>query len=215
LPRWVPGVAARGCIRDRLKPDMTAPAAGSTTIASFTAFDWLLVCTVAISALMAFRRGFIRVLFSLAGLIAGILFASWNYLRLATWMHRWVTSLPAAQIIAFLTIILAVWFVFATAAGFVRRAAKAVGLGFADRLLGAAFGVARGVLLGIAAMMVLAAFVPESGWIKKSVLAPYFLEGAHAVSFVVPRHFEAQMSDGARHLLKRNAEALRRSAAAQ
>ena len=187
---------------------MTVPA-GSISISSFTALDWLLVGVILISAMMAFGRGFIRVLFSLVGLIAGILVASWNYLPLATWMHPWVTSLPTAQILAFLSILLAVWFVFAAMAGFVRRAVKAVGLGFADRLLGAAFGVARGVLLGIAAMMALAAFVPESGWIKKSILAPYFLEGAHAVSFVVPQHFEAQMSDGARHLLKKNAEALK------
>jgi membrane protein required for colicin V production len=184
-------------------------------MASFTAFDWLLVAVVVISAAMAFGRGIIRVLFSLAGLIAGILIASWNYQRLAVQIHPWVTSVPTAQILAFLTIILAIWFFFAIIAGFVRRAVKAVGLGFADRLLGAVFGAARGVLLGIAAMMALAAFAPESTWIRQSVLAPYFLEGAHEVSFVVPEHFEAQMSDGARQLLKRNAEALKHNTAAQ
>jgi len=185
------------------------------TVSSLTAFDWALVAVVVISALMAFRRGFIRVLFSLAGLIAGILIASWNYLQLAEWMHRWITSLPTAQILAFLAILLGVWVVFATVAGFVRKAVKAVGLGFADRMLGAAFGVARGVLLGIAAMMALTAFAPDSEWMKKSVLTPYFLAGAHAVSFVVPRHFEQQMSDGARHLYKKNAEVLKHSVGPQ
>ena len=181
------------------------------TISSLSAFDWVLAAVVVVSALMAFRRGFIRVLFSLAGLIAGILVGSWNYLRLAAWMHRWITSVPMAQILAFLAILLAVWFVFALVAGMVRQAVRAVGLGFADRMLGAAFGAARGVLLGIAAMMAVAAFAPESSWMNRSVLAPYFLAGAHAVSFVVPQHFEAQMSDGARHLLKKNAEVLKHS----
>ena len=184
-------------------------------MASFTAFDWLLAALVVVSAAMAFGRGIIRVLFSLAGLIAGILIASWNYPQLAIQIHPWVTSVPTAQILAFLTIILVVWYVFAAAAGFVRRAVKAVGLGFADRLLGAAFGAVRGVLLGIAMLMALAAFAPDSTWVTESVLAPYFLEGAHAVSFVVPQHFEAQMSDGARHLLKKNAEALKHSTDAQ
>jgi len=193
---------------------MSAPD-GSITISSFTAFDWLLVFTVVISAAMAFRRGFIRVLFSIAGLIVGILVASWNYQQLASQIHPWVTSVTTAQILSFLTIILVVWFIFAAIAGFVRRAVKAVGLGFADRLLGAAFGAARGVLLGIAMLMALAAFAPDSGWVKGSALAPYFLEGAHGVSFVVPRHFEAQMADGARQLMKKNAEALKRSTAAQ
>lgn len=193
---------------------MAAPT-GSITISSFTAFDWLLVAVVVVSTAMAFRRGIIRVLFSLAGLIVGILVASWNYLALAARIQPWVSSVPTTQILAFLTIILSVWIVFAALAGFVRRAAKAVGLGFADRLLGAAFGAVRGVLLGIAMLMALAAFAPDWSWVRESALAPYFLEGAHAVSFVVPQHFEAQISDGARHLLKKNAEALKHSTAAQ
>lgn len=154
-------------------------------------------------------------LFSLAGLIAGVLVASWNYLRFGDTLHRWVTSVPTAQIIAFLSILLGVWFVFAAIAGMVRKAVKAVGLGFADRMLGAAFGAVRGAFLCIAAMMALAAFVPDSGWVRKSVLAPYFLGGAHAVSFVVPPHFAGRVSDGARHLMKKNAEVLKHSAAAQ
>jgi membrane protein required for colicin V production len=193
---------------------MTLPAE-HVTISSLTAFDWVLVTVVVVSALMAFRRGFIRVLFSLAGLICGILVASWNYLRLADWMHVWVTSLPTAQILAFLAILLAVWFIFAAVAGMVRKAVKAVGLGFADRMLGAAFGAARGVLLGIAAMMALTAFAPDSNWTRKSVLAPYFLAGSHAVSFVVPQHFGQQMSDGARRLLKKNSEVLKHSVGPQ
>ena len=193
---------------------MNAPAE-PITFASLTAFDWVLVGCVLISALMAFRRGFIRVLFSLAGLIAGLLVAIWNYVQLAVWMHTWVTSLATAQILAFLTILLAVWFVFALAAAFVRRAVKAVGLGFADRMLGAAFGAARGVLLGIAAIMALAAFAPDSAWMKQSVLTPYFFRGSVAVSFILPQHFETQMSDGARHLLKKNVETLKRSTPTQ
>lgn len=181
------------------------------TFASLTGFDWVLVVCVVVSAAMAFRRGLIRVLFSFAGLVAGLIVASWNYLQVGAGLHAWVANVATAQILAFLAILLAVWFVFAMIAAFVRRAVKAVGLGFADRMLGAAFGVARGVLLGIAAMMALVAFAPESSWMKQSVLAPYFLEGAHAVSFIVPQHFEKQMSEGARHLLKKNSESLKQS----
>ena len=183
-------------------------AAEPVTFASLTGFDWILVGCVVVSAAMAFRRGLIRVLFSLAGLVAGLLVAMWNYVEVGAWMQTWVTSLATAEVLAFLAILLAVWFLFAIAGAFVRRAVRAVGLGFADRILGAAFGVARGVLLGFAAMMALAAFAPDSEWMRESVLAPYFFQGAHAVSFVLPQHFEAQMSDGARHLFKKNAEGL-------
>jgi membrane protein required for colicin V production len=141
-------------------------------------------------------------LFSLAGSIAGILLASWNYLRVGDWLHRWIASLPAAEIVAFVAILMGVMLVFSIAAGLVRRTVQAVGLGFVDRVAGAGIGVVRGVLLGVAAMMTLAAFAPGLGWVKNSVLAPYFLAGAHAVSFVVPHGFKEQISDGAEHLLK-------------
>ena len=172
---------------------MSAPD-GSISVASFTAFDWLLVAVVVVSAAMAFGKGLIRVLFSLAGLIVGLLVASWNYQSVGDRLHPWVASVPVAQVLAFLTIILVNWFLFAIIAGIVRRAVKAVGLGFVDRLFGAVFGAVRGVLLGLAMLMALAAFAPGSSWARESVLAPYFLEGAHAVSFVVPQHFEWRMA---------------------
>jgi membrane protein required for colicin V production len=157
---------------------------------ALTAFDWFLIALVAISTSAAFFRGFIKVLFSLAGLILGILLASWNYLSLATQLHDFITSFAAAQVVAFLLILCIVMIVFAILASVLRKAVSAVGLGFFDRLLGAAFGL------------------PGSPWIKHSQLAPYFLAGAHAVSFVVPQHFQEQMSAGATHLLQKSPELL-------
>ncbi len=68
------------------------PAARIQSRAAFTGFDWLLIVIVLVSVVAAFRRGIIKVLFSLAGLVAGIVLASWNYPRLALWLHRWITS---------------------------------------------------------------------------------------------------------------------------
>ena len=86
----------------------------------------------------------------------------------------------------------------------VSRTAKAVGLGLPDRLLGALFGFARGCLLGVAIMMAIAAFLPGSVWISESRLKPYFLDGAHAVSFVVPNDLQRRILRGAEQL-KHNA----------
>ena len=113
---------------------MLAPNATSITLTSLTSFDWFLVVIAVVSALFAFQRGFIRVLFSLVGLGVGVVLASWNYLPFARWLHRWITSPVTAQAIAFLGILFAVLIAFGLAAGLVRQAAKAVGLGFADRL---------------------------------------------------------------------------------
>jgi membrane protein required for colicin V production len=160
-------------------------------------FDWLLVAILVYSTVAAFLRGFFRELFSLVGLIAGILLASWNYPTLADRILGWLDiSLPLANIAAFLLIVLTVMILCGLTGRLLSTTARTIGLGFLDRLLGAGFGLARGFLLGVALMMAAAAFVPHSPWLKKSQLSLYFLQGAHAVSFVVPSQLEERVRLG-------------------
>jgi membrane protein required for colicin V production len=167
-------------------------------------FDWFLVVLLAYSTVAAFVRGFLLELFSLGGLIAGILLASWNYRGLSALFSRVITTAYIANIIAFLLIAIGVMILCAVIGKVLHQTAHAIGLGFFDRLLGAAFGFARGCLLGIAILMAAAAFLPPSPLISQSRLSPYFLAGAHAVSFVVPHDLQQQILDGATQL-KHNA----------
>lgn len=169
-----------------------------------SAFDWVLIAIVAYSTVLAFVRGFLRELFALGGLIAGILLAAWNYGRVAALLDSLIKTPATAQIVAFLLILSAVA-VLATLLGkALHRTAHAVGLGFFDRLLGAAFGFVRGCLAGVVILMAAAAFLPQSAWAANSRLSSYFLAGAHAVSFVVPQDLRQQILNGAVQL-KHNA----------
>ncbi len=159
--------------------------------------------------LSGFRRGIIRVLFSLLGIVTGILLASWNYIRLAGALHSTIGSNAAAQIVAFLAILIAVVLVFTFAATLARKTVAAVGLGIFDRLLGGAFGFLRGALLGVAILMAISAFLPDLPWLANSRLKPYFLAGSHAVSFVVPGRLQEEMAAGAAHLLQQTPQLLR------
>jgi membrane protein required for colicin V production len=170
------------------------------TLASLGVFDWVLIALLVYSTVRAFLSGFLLEVFSLVGLVAGVLLASWYCKTVAVWLSRWITSFPTAQIVAFLLIALGVMILSGLAGRLLRSSASAIGLGFFDRLLGAAFGLVRGCLLGVALMMVLAAFGPRSDWIANSQLVPYFLAGAHGVSFVVPHELEQQISNGALQL---------------
>jgi membrane protein required for colicin V production len=109
-----------------------------------------------------------------------------------------------ADVTAFLLIAIGIMILSALIGRTLHRTADAIGLGFFDRLLGAGFGFARGCLLGVAILMAVAAFLPKNGWIENSHLAPYFLAGAHAVSFVVPHDLQQLILDGAAQL-KHNA----------
>jgi len=167
-------------------------------------FDCFLIALLAYSTIMAFLRGIILELFSLGGLIAGIIIASWNYSHVAVFLERLITSPATAQIIAFLFIVTAVMILSTIFGKALNRTAHAIGLGFFDRVLGAVFGFARGCLLGVAVLMAIAAFLPHSAWAENSHLSPYFLAGAHAVSFVVPHDLQQQILNGAQQL-KHNA----------
>ena len=180
---------------------MQLPPVHTLDAQSFNAFDWLLVVILVLSTLLAFLRGIIRALFSFVGFIVGLLVASWNFPAVAAQLGRWISSTELAEILAFILILSLVVVAFHIAAAILQRTIRAVGLGFVDRLLGALFGFFRGCILGVAAMMAFAAFLPQSPWIKHSVLAPYFLTGAHAVSFVVPGRFQARITEGATRLL--------------
>jgi membrane protein required for colicin V production len=179
------------------------------TAASLTVFDWMLIALLVYSTVRAFLRGILLEIFSVVGLIAGILLASSNYSIFATNLVRWlepftIISFSTAQIAAFLLIAVGVMILCGLAGKFLRSSASAIGLGLIDRLLGAAFGFARGCLLGVAVMMCFAAFSPQNTWTKNSQISPYFLAGAHGVSFVVPHDLGQQISNGAQ-LLKHNA----------
>ena len=167
-------------------------------------FDWFLTAVLVYSTIMALVRGIILELFSLGGLIAGILLASWNYNHVALLLSSLITTPATAQIVAFLLIVLGVMMLSTLLGKALNRTAQAIGLGFFDRILGAVFGFFRGCLLGVAILIAVAAFLPQSQWIANSHLSPYFLAGAHAVSFVVPHDLQQQILDGAEQI-KHNA----------
>ena len=163
-------------------------------------FDCLLIAILTYSTIVAFMRGIILELFSLGGLIAGILIASWNYGRLAIYLERFITTPATAEILSFLLLVIGVMVLSALLGKALNRTAHAIGLGFFDRILGAVFGFGRGYLLGVAILMAIAAFIPHSTWIENSQLSSYFLAGAHAVSFVVPHDLQQQILNGAEQL---------------
>jgi membrane protein required for colicin V production len=165
------------------------------------AFDWLLITILIWSTVSAFLRGIVMEFFSLGGLIAGIFVASWNYQRLSPLLERLLhpvfnPSAATCNVLAFLFMIIGIMLLAALAGRFVRRTAHTIGLGFFDRLLGGLFGLTRGCLLGVALLMAAAAFLPHSAWISNSHLTPYFLDGVHAVSFVVPQGLRQQLLNG-------------------
>ena len=158
--------------------------------------DWLLAALLVYSIVRAAMRGFFMEAFALAGVVLGFPIACWGYRSAATHLAGLITSPQIAQFVAFLLIVIAIMVVASLIGRLLRRTASAIGLGFFDRLIGAGFGLLRGVILGLALLLAATAFLPTAPWIKTSSLAPYFLQADHAVSFIMPSDLKAKLLDG-------------------
>jgi membrane protein required for colicin V production len=161
-----------------------------------TLVDWIMIACVVLSIAFAAKEGLIVEVFSLAGLIAGLLLASWDYQGLVPWIGRWVHSTPLAEALAFILIAIGVMLAAAIAGKLVRWSVRSVGLGWADRMAGAAFGLVKGCALVTLGVMTMAAFWPNSTWLRQSYLAPGFLSLAHSAAGVAPADLEHRIRRG-------------------
>ncbi len=168
--------------------------------------DWIIVAVVLFSVLLAAQQGFFFELFSLAGVVVGYLMAAWGYTRVAAWYMPFVKSAWMADIAGFLTIFIAV----ALVAGIVGRLArwffKEAGLRWFDRLLGAAFGLIRGVLAVAVLLLALTSFAPDNKLIAQSSIAPYLLVVTRAAVWVAPAQVRARFNDGLRTIRQMRVE---------
>jgi len=158
--------------------------------------DWAIVVVLVVSVLSAAKKGFFLEVFSLAGVILGLLLASWNYQRLVPWLDRWIHSLPGAEVIGFAAIAIGVMILAGLAGRLIRWSVHSVGLGWADRFIGAIFGFVKGCVLVTIAVLVVAAFLPQATWFQQSRLAPYFLTAAHQASVVTPSELGERIRQG-------------------
>lgn len=158
--------------------------------------DWMLAILLTYSVVRAALNGLLREAFTLGGIVVGFLLACWYYRELAPHLSGLITSPPLALFASFIVLLGGTMVVAHIAALILRRGAKTIGLGFMDRLGGAAFGLVRGFLLGTAILTAFTAFLATAPWMKNSLLAPYFLSAAHAVSFVMPADLSNRFHEG-------------------
>ncbi|HEY0795106.1 MAG TPA: CvpA family protein [Acidisarcina sp.] len=158
--------------------------------------DWIIAAILVISVAGAARKGFVVEAFSLAGVVLGLLLASWNYKAVMPWVSQWIHQPQIVAALSFLAIALGVMVLAGIAGRLLRWSVKSVGLGFADRLLGAVFGFVKGCVLVTIGIMALAAFFPRTTWLRDSRLAPYFLSMAHSTTAVTPSDLGARIRTG-------------------
>lgn len=171
--------------------------------------DWIIAAILVLSVVGAARKGFVVEAFSLVGVVLGLLLASWNYAALALWASAWISQPQIAAAVSFLVIAMAVMIAAGLAGRLLRRTIASIGLGFADRALGAIFGFMKGCVVVTIGVIALAAFFPSTTWLTGSRLAPYFLSMAHTTTAVTPSELGARIQSGVKIIRNAQPEWLR------
>ncbi len=161
-----------------------------------TVFDWIIIAIIVLSAIVAAAQGFLLEVISLAGLVLGLWLALWNYRVLAVPFARVIHSEHIADALAFLLIAFGVMIIVGLIGRVISRLAHTAGLGGLDGLLGAIFGIIRGCVLVVIAIIAIAAFMPQKTWMSGSKLAPYFLSVANQCSAGAPAELRLKIQQG-------------------
>ncbi len=163
---------------------------------SWNWLDFILAAVVIVSVLAAARKGFIRELISLAGLLAGLTVAALGYKHAAGWFEDLARSHEVALGAGFLTLFLGTVLLAAVVSALAGKLIKKAGLQRADRLLGAGFGLVRGLAADCILLMALVAFSIKPEAVQRSVLAPYVATGAGVIALVMPEELKQQFRSG-------------------
>lgn len=154
--------------------------------------DYFLAALLAAFVAQGLLRGFTRLAIGLAATLAGLLLAIWFYGIAAALFSPYVKSQQVANLLGFLTIFGLVQLVGALISWLAGKLVKSAGLGWLNRLLGAAFGVVKAAVIGVIFVLALTAFpvkpVPDS--VSQSRLAPYFIEASHVLVYLAPRELK-------------------------
>lgn len=164
------------------------------------ALDWVIVTVLVVSVLSAAKTGFVVQVFSLVGATAGLILACWNYQRPLPWLSGWIRPPALAEVLSFLLIALATMVVAGILGRILRWSLRSIGLGWLDRLVGAAFGLIKGAVIVLIMVVALAAFAPQAGFFRGSSFAPAFLAAAQGTAWASPARLSQRINEGVRLL---------------
>lgn len=119
-----------------------------------TLFDYAVLAIVALSVLLSVIRGLVRELLALAGWVAAFIVATLFGASLAPHLPDAIPGEPLRAMAAFLALFIVTLIAASLLAIAVAKLVQSAGLGVEDRVLGAGFGLFRGLMIVMALMLV-------------------------------------------------------------
>lgn len=154
------------------------------------ATDWILISVLAVSLVIGAWRGLVYEVLSVVGWIASFYVAQWLAPRVAVMLPIQSASESLRYAAAFLLVFVIALFTSGLISFLFKKVVTAVGLRPVDRILGAAFGVVRGMILLLAAAVVINMTALKRGdWWRESEGAPVLAQILKNLKPVLPERF--------------------------
>lgn len=150
--------------------------------------DIIIIIALIIPIFTGLRMGIIKAALSLAGLIVGIVLAS-NFYQELGGVLNFIADEKIANIVAFILILAVVMVIANVAAALLKYTAKAILLGWVDRLGGAVFGLLIGAIFMGAILAIIVKFF-GTGLVTESLLAGILLDKFPLVLGLLPSEFD-------------------------
>lgn len=151
--------------------------------------DVILLLIIGASLIGSFRKGMSRQVIHLVSVVLAIMLGAWFYGRVAEYLLPHVNSRTAADLGGFMVIFCGVLLLGAIVSSIVGKFLRVTGLSVVDHLLGAGFGLLRGILVGVALIMGVMAFSKDGNpprAIEESRIAPYVSQAARVFVAMAP-----------------------------
>jgi membrane protein required for colicin V production len=149
--------------------------------------DWALLAVLLLSALLGLWRGLVYEVLSLAVWVVAFVLAQAYAAPVGAWLPVDGFSEPLQLAAGFAAVFVAAAFVGGLLAWLVKKFVESVGLRPVDRILGGAFGLARGlvILLGLAVVVSMTPLQSQERW-RDSPVAGILSRTLHAIKPLLP-----------------------------
>ncbi len=152
-----------------------------------TMFDYLVLFVLISSIVISTLRGLVSEMLSLLGWVAAFVVANAFGARLAALLPDMVPGEAVRLMVAFVALFIGVRILMGLLTLAIDAMLTASGLSLADRGLGGLFGLARGIVIVLAAVMVCGmTAIPQQAFWKDALLSPLAESGARTVKPFLP-----------------------------
>jgi membrane protein required for colicin V production len=152
-----------------------------------TIFDYIVLFVLVSSVIISTMRGLVKEILSLLGWIVAFVLANAYGARLAPMLPNMIPGETVRLIVAFIALFLGARMLMGLLTLAVSALISASGLTLADRGLGGLFGLARGIVIVLAGVILCGmTSIPQQAFWKNALLSPMAETGARTVKPFLP-----------------------------